>query len=235
MLQELGELKRTTTTDLASGAPAQDFPYLWIDAICVNQDDMDERAAYVLRMRDIYHDAKAVIVWLGPHTESVRDLENRFLTLQAGFHKKLPDLPESDGELSEEVAAYLKQLVADFWSEDIIKEWEAVIAFFKLNWWQRVWTVQEMVVAKQVYFLQGMLVMAMWLVHFLIRTVEKHLEFLQDPAYRRTDVDALMHAVHASASQWHCTLAMMGRDDEDKLQLLDVLDMFRSRKCTDPR
>ncbi|ERF74073.1 hypothetical protein EPUS_08121 [Endocarpon pusillum Z07020] len=38
---------------------------LWIDAVCINQDDLNERGKQVLRMRDIYAVAVAVEVWLG--------------------------------------------------------------------------------------------------------------------------------------------------------------------------
>jgi hypothetical protein len=39
---------------------------LWIDAICVNQKDLEERSSQVRRMAWIYSKAKRVIVWLGP-------------------------------------------------------------------------------------------------------------------------------------------------------------------------
>jgi hypothetical protein len=39
---------------------------LWIDAICVNQRNFDERGQQVQRMTDIFPKAKRVIVWLGP-------------------------------------------------------------------------------------------------------------------------------------------------------------------------
>ena len=38
---------------------------VWIDAICINQDDIDERNAQVLRIRDIFSQSLAVTVWLG--------------------------------------------------------------------------------------------------------------------------------------------------------------------------
>lgn len=37
----------------------------WIDAICINQNDMNERAQQVNMMYNIYHQAEEVIVWLG--------------------------------------------------------------------------------------------------------------------------------------------------------------------------
>ncbi|PMD22488.1 hypothetical protein NA56DRAFT_533517, partial [Hyaloscypha hepaticicola] len=45
---------------------------LWIDAICINQDDDVERSAEVLEMGSIYARAKQVIVWLGPSSEDSR-------------------------------------------------------------------------------------------------------------------------------------------------------------------
>ncbi|KAI0914716.1 heterokaryon incompatibility protein-domain-containing protein [Ustulina deusta] len=38
---------------------------VWVDAICINQDDADERNAQVTRIRDIFSQSLAVTVWLG--------------------------------------------------------------------------------------------------------------------------------------------------------------------------
>jgi len=38
---------------------------LWIDAICINQADTNERSEQVRQMRDIYMYASKVIIWLG--------------------------------------------------------------------------------------------------------------------------------------------------------------------------
>jgi hypothetical protein len=38
---------------------------LWIDAICINQDDMAERSEQVKLMTEIYRNAKRVLIWLG--------------------------------------------------------------------------------------------------------------------------------------------------------------------------
>ncbi|KAI1481554.1 HET-domain-containing protein [Daldinia eschscholtzii] len=39
--------------------------YIWIDAICINQEDVDERSQQVQRMIDIYN-LGSTVVWLGP-------------------------------------------------------------------------------------------------------------------------------------------------------------------------
>ncbi|KAL8898549.1 MAG: hypothetical protein Q9207_006646 [Kuettlingeria erythrocarpa] len=43
---------------------------LWIDAICVDQQNLEERGHQVQRMADIYRNAKQVIAWLGPEGEN---------------------------------------------------------------------------------------------------------------------------------------------------------------------
>ncbi|KAK5651905.1 hypothetical protein OQA88_11564 [Cercophora sp. LCS_1] len=49
---------------------------LWVDALCINQDDPVERAAEVRRMRDIYGLAWSVVVWLGePSFGSARAMQ----------------------------------------------------------------------------------------------------------------------------------------------------------------
>ncbi len=48
----------------------QDKPRtLWIDAICVNQQNLKERSQQVKRMADIYPKAARVVVWLGPESD----------------------------------------------------------------------------------------------------------------------------------------------------------------------
>jgi hypothetical protein len=42
---------------------------LWIDAVCINQNDVDERNSQVAMMRDIYASAAQVTIWLGEEDE----------------------------------------------------------------------------------------------------------------------------------------------------------------------
>ena len=44
--------------------------YLWIDQICINQNDPVERSAQVSIMRKIYSFGNSVLIWLGPETEN---------------------------------------------------------------------------------------------------------------------------------------------------------------------
>jgi hypothetical protein len=45
------------------------FRVLWVDALCINQQDDVERNTQVAQMADIYRSAKTVLVWLGEATD----------------------------------------------------------------------------------------------------------------------------------------------------------------------
>ncbi|KAK3216165.1 hypothetical protein GRF29_8g2423304 [Pseudopithomyces chartarum] len=44
--------------------------YFWIDAVCINQSDIEEKNCQVGLMADIYREACKVIIWLGPADDS---------------------------------------------------------------------------------------------------------------------------------------------------------------------
>ncbi|KAL3959392.1 hypothetical protein ACCO45_007554 [Purpureocillium lilacinum] len=49
--------------------PAEGTVFIWADAICINQDDVQEKSAQVTMMDRIYSDASYVVAWLGPLDE----------------------------------------------------------------------------------------------------------------------------------------------------------------------
>ena len=48
--------------------------YLWIDQICINQDDIAERGSQVQLMQKIYAEATLVVAWLGMATTEIEEL-----------------------------------------------------------------------------------------------------------------------------------------------------------------
>lgn len=63
--QNLEAFLRHMRADLTNGKRTG----IWIDAICINQQDIDERNTEVKRMGDIYQGASFVIAWLGQETD----------------------------------------------------------------------------------------------------------------------------------------------------------------------
>jgi hypothetical protein len=46
-------------------------PSIWVDALCINQNDTDERSQQVTRMTNIYTISRQVIIWLGISDEEI--------------------------------------------------------------------------------------------------------------------------------------------------------------------
>ncbi|KAJ9647155.1 hypothetical protein H2199_002141 [Coniosporium tulheliwenetii] len=65
------EVQVTTNLDSALRHICQErFPLiLWVDAICINQEDLAERSQQVQLMGKIYSQAEGVMVWLGEAAE----------------------------------------------------------------------------------------------------------------------------------------------------------------------
>ncbi|VUC31677.1 unnamed protein product [Clonostachys rosea] len=104
---------------------------LWVDAICINQEDLEERARQVRRMGDIYGSAWAVIAWLG---------EESFRSSSAmRFIGDLSALSEAD--CGSEIEACLRN-EPDFLGNGI---WLALHDLMERSYWYRLWIVQEIV------------------------------------------------------------------------------------------
>ena len=97
---------------------------LWIDAICINQDDSDEKNAQVSLMADVYSRAESVCVWLG---EASTDSD-----LALNFISRVVNLDDFD------------RLVAD---RRTPQEWAALSSLMRRAWFSRRWVVQEIALA----------------------------------------------------------------------------------------
>ncbi|KAK4891358.1 hypothetical protein LTR27_010012 [Elasticomyces elasticus] len=97
---------------------------IWVDAICINQADLMEKSSQIPLMRNIYHYASEVAIWLGPAEDNDADDNNdsAFDALNQ-ICRWEPDDHFYFGVLS--LAKVLDRL-----------------------WWKRVWTMQEIVVAR---------------------------------------------------------------------------------------
>jgi hypothetical protein len=63
---------------------------LWIDLICINQDNFQERGHQVAQMKDIYKEAEQVLIWLGLPTYDT----NLSMDFMRGYQQRLWDSKE---------------------------------------------------------------------------------------------------------------------------------------------
>ena len=61
--------------------------YLWVDAVCINQNDATDKSRQVAMMGSIYKSARRVICWLGQSDESVNDAMETLKRLAASAYR----------------------------------------------------------------------------------------------------------------------------------------------------
>lgn len=103
---------------------------IWIDAICIDQDSVEEKNHQLPLMRDIYMRASQVIVWLG---EGDRYIDTLFRLVQ-GLNNNGPSRNE-DHSIDNRTSRNTKAFIGYF-------------GLFLLPYWQRMWTFQELALAE---------------------------------------------------------------------------------------
>ena len=92
----------------------------WIDALCINQTDIAERNDQVKIMPHIYINASSVSVWLGKQ-DATTDAAMQYLK-----SKQVWDV-----------------------SSGTINQAESLLALCNIEYWRRIWIVQELILAKK--------------------------------------------------------------------------------------
>ncbi|KAF2993328.1 hypothetical protein E8E13_001822 [Curvularia kusanoi] len=116
---------------------------MWVDAVCIDQENLTERGHQVGIMRRIYHHAIRVLIWLGPEDDKtsafvrvIAELKDhvasRGLSLEALRALKDADLYE------EKLAVYSEH--HRYNRKDLLS---SAFRFYRRPWFRRVWVVQE--------------------------------------------------------------------------------------------
>jgi hypothetical protein len=133
---------------------------LWIDSICIDQSNADEKGHQVHRMSLIYSRAHQVIAWLG---EPVQDVSKAFSLLNA-FELLLPRISVEGGCIHQVWTAF-----DQFFDTANLK---ALGNLFALPWFTRLWVLQEVILARSLQLRCG-LFRATWSSLYLMMDVWK--------------------------------------------------------------
>jgi Heterokaryon incompatibility protein (HET) len=122
--------------------------WIWIDALCINQNDDQEKTVQVTNMIGIYRQAKQVLIWFGPAD----------YTIDSTFHllnRLSSDYPEPSHLAQYRVRSKaLDQLLSETADDNDI--WVKGLKRIASNaWWRRIWVIQEAAVAKKALVLHG--------------------------------------------------------------------------------
>ncbi|PMD33751.1 heterokaryon incompatibility, partial [Hyaloscypha variabilis F] len=118
---------------------------LWIDSICINQDDIEEKTKQVKMMSLIYENASTTVVYLGEsnqETEAAMECAKELAAMKDWPKEKVPQfLPDQRQPVD-------PPLVGDQGEpQNFIDKWRAFTRLLDRPWFQRVWVVQEIILS----------------------------------------------------------------------------------------
>ncbi|PQE04120.1 heterokaryon incompatibility het-6 protein [Rutstroemia sp. NJR-2017a BVV2] len=107
-----------------------------IDALCINQEDIEERNRIVKKMKNIYERSQGVIIWLGAGDP---EMEKTFVFLE-DLKQKLQQLIETADDLGGPQNPFKPDTAASILPSDRIRHQKV---FYDHPYWSRGWILQE--------------------------------------------------------------------------------------------
>jgi hypothetical protein len=229
----LNSLPISTTTNLSLALKYLNKvkgPY-WIDALCINQEDDNERGHQVRMMTRIYQGAAKVYAWLGLSDEGstlgvqlLEDFYNEWL----GLHQ---------GDLGKWAFDWVRERLGD---PKMYPRWNGLCKIQDNSYWNRLWIVQELVVPP------GSLVI---LKHGSQETMLASLYIIQNEVSRLRDIEfggvfgnpaprikrifskvasSKAYQIMENAARWH-------EKNIEEMGLLNLLARYFNSACSNPR
>ncbi|KAK3711180.1 hypothetical protein LTR37_009773 [Vermiconidia calcicola] len=185
---------------------------LWIDAICINQDDGSEKSSQVQMMGRIYKSATTVLVWLGEYSDPSSSDPWRMRRP----HWK--DARNSAGlnDRGRRFAIALNEALRDT----------------EPRWHDRAWIVQEFVLSTETFLCFGPITIAYDKLHLmdLMLRLPQHLEYLDAFFQKTSDMVKLRYGVgglqQSISEACLYTSTASCKDERDKVySLLSLIDV----------
>ncbi|KAI1336694.1 HET-domain-containing protein [Xylariaceae sp. FL0016] len=192
---------------------------LWVDAICINQRDDDERSRQVRRMKRIYPKARRVVVWLG----SERDNSDVAIEVARDLSVACRQYVDAGGTI-DEVSFTDERAVRFFGPFRRGVQYRRLEAFAKLlqrPWFGRVWVIQEVAMATEANVLCGRASIG-WEDLMDALTAQDRLSLHMADFAGNT----FQYILKQAREEWHAGV---------ELSLLTGLFRFRIFEATDPR
>jgi hypothetical protein len=146
--------------------PKSESLKIWIDQICINQEDNKEKSEQVGIMGRIYRNTEEALVWLGPAADGSDALMDMFNKLGAfagefdlpGYYQgNYAELQDIEMEVNPQDP---KTIEYHTFCDSIVPElthalFASLMAFYKRPWFNRAWVVQEFSLPPRVTFVCG--------------------------------------------------------------------------------
>ncbi|KAH4085891.1 hypothetical protein HBH46_207640 [Parastagonospora nodorum] len=198
---------------------------LWVDALCINQSDVQERAKEVQRMKEIYGSSWTVVAWLGKKTDNsdagIQLLRDMATFRDAGRERELEIRLQDDPKFLGSTC------------------WMGLHRLVNRKYWERLWIIQEIVMGGYSVWIRCGASTIDWETFCKgIAVLQEHLWLVKDRCLRE-DVSRngvawstlSSHLIYQDLSILHQTPLA----ENPGLAFGRLLDLAIAAECTDPR
>lgn len=204
--------------------------WLWADAVCIDQENVEERSQQVQIMGMIYWMATRVVVWLGEDNIKVEEEKD----VDRGTGDAFSMILEIGQTVEKEMEFYgswdeLPHVTFEDIAQYDAKKMASLATLLSLPWFQRTWVIQEIGLAGSAWFVYGNSELS--LVDYI-----PFMKWLTTKAQLFCDhlgISAIPHVLVGDYLQ-----STRGEDRMDRtgrLSFIDVLSFGRELQCSDSR
>ncbi|KAI1276055.1 HET domain-containing protein [Xylaria sp. FL0933] len=139
-LRDVGTENSTLNRDIQA-------EWVWIDQICINQNDISERSQQVQYIRSIYSGAIRTLVWLGTDFDSCSRawrLVDQIYNVFKESHPEAKCLADIPFRLYSDASHAISGLPG--WDHPL---WLDLQRLFQRSWFTRIWVIQEVVLSRE--------------------------------------------------------------------------------------
>jgi hypothetical protein len=120
---------------------------VWIDQLCIEQNDYEEKSTQVRLMRQIYSQCSSGLIWLGELREDISERDAAYVVEYLDYFDAL-----MSGESKNLIKPIFTSCNADF--HRFLTSLRSM-SRHECLWWTRIWTVQEAVLPRKAMVLWG--------------------------------------------------------------------------------
>lgn len=191
----------------------------WIDGICINQQDLAEKAVQIGLMRDIYFCAMRVHAWLGEDTKCA--VEAFTVIRKLAFRRESSRSRWDKRAIDQHASATVKDLL----KPEEIQPLSALTTLLARPWFTRRWILQEVRLSHETLVHYGGLSMALSFFQEGLKLLSDGLSETREGSF--VGLEALKSLVQQAIKVCECKM--------HNKRVLQLLSEYRSSKCLDDR
>jgi hypothetical protein len=116
--------------------------WVWIDQVCIDQTNKEEKGMQVDMMREIYQKSNGTVIWLGPH---IKEIETTSSLIEKMWHLYTQDQDLVDGSRTRR-----PYTSSEFEATDLLRAgdaWNVLAELLSRPWFVRTWVIQEAILS----------------------------------------------------------------------------------------